>query len=212
MQTPCVCALAANTNEEIQTMTDQYPQPGPYSQPGPDQQYQQPRPGFRPPGKRRHPVRNVLLSVVTALIAFIALGAVLGSGGSSKTPASTVTTPVASSPAATSPAPAAPQYTAAEAQAIQAARQYLAMGSGFSYSGLVGQLDSASGSGFSRALALFAVRHITVNWDHQAVLAARAYMKLGGFSYNDMVQQLDSSAGDGFTYAQAVYGAKSVGL
>jgi hypothetical protein len=108
--------------------------------------------------------------------------------------------------------PAGPQYTVAEQQAIDAAEGYINMGSGFSREGLIQQLDSSAGDGFSRALATFAVNHIKVNWYQQAVESARGYMQMGGFSYSSLVQQLDSSAGEGFTYAQAVYAAKKVGL
>ena len=78
--------------------------------------------------------------------------------------------------------------------------------------GLIQQLDSSSGEGFSKKLAVFAVKHIKVNWYQQAVESAKGYMQMGGFSYSSLVQQLDSSAGEGFTYAQAVYAAKKVGL
>jgi Host cell surface-exposed lipoprotein len=108
--------------------------------------------------------------------------------------------------------PAGPQYTAAEQQAIDAAEGYINMGSGFSRQGLIQQLDSSAGDGFSQTLATFAVNHIKVNWYQQAVESAKGYMQMGGFSYSSLVQQLDSSAGEGFTYAQAVYAAKKVGL
>jgi Host cell surface-exposed lipoprotein len=112
-----------------------------------------------------------------------------------------------------SAAPAGPQYTAAQQQAIDAANSYIQMGSGFSREGLIQQLDSSAGNGFSEALATFAVDHIRVNWDNQAKEAAQGYMQSEpGWSFNGLVQQLESSAGSGFTYAQAVYGAKSVGL
>jgi hypothetical protein len=111
-----------------------------------------------------------------------------------------------------SSAPAAPQYTVSQQSAITAAEQYLSMGEGFSREGLIQQLDSSAGSGFSVADAKFAVNHITVNWDQQAALAAKGYMQMGGFSRSSMVQQLESSAGSGFTHAQAIFGAKSVGL
>ena len=56
------------------------------------------------------------------------------------------------------------------------------------------------------------MNHIKVNWDQQAVEAAKGYMQQGGFSYSSMVQQLESPDGNDFTYSQAVYGAKAVGL
>jgi len=112
----------------------------------------------------------------------------------------------------TSLTPAAPAYTVAQQQAITAAEQYLSDGTGFSRQGLIQQLDSSDGSGFSESLAVFAVNHVQVNWDQQAVDAAKGYMQEGGFSYSSLVQQLDSPYGSGFTYSQAVYAAQQVGL
>lgn len=37
-----------------------------------------------------------------------------------------------------------------------------------------------------------AVNHVQVDWNQQAVLAAKGYMQMGGFSCSGMVQQLDS--------------------
>jgi hypothetical protein len=107
----------------------------------------------------------------------------------------------------------APSYTAAEQQAITAAQGYLSDGEGFSRAGLISQLSSPDGSGFSSNLATFAVDHVTVNWWRQAVIAAKGYMSDGeGFSYSGLVDQLDSPDGSQFTYAQAVYAARHVGL
>ena len=149
------------------------------------------------------------------ITAAAAAGCGVSTGGSTNSS----TPPPAASHAASSSAPAThaaappPQYTTSQQSAITAANQYLSLGSGFSKAGLIQQLDSSAGNGFSVADATFAVNHVSVNWDHQAALAAKGYMQsVGGFSYNSMVQQLQSSAGSGFTHAQAVFGAKSVGL
>jgi hypothetical protein len=133
-----------------------------------------------------------------------AVGSSPGSAASSQAPSPAAIT---SSPAA----PAAPQYTPEQQQAIEAAEQYLQMGS-FSRLGLIQQLDSSSGNGFPESVAEFAVNHVKANWDQQAAEAAKGYMQQGGFSYSSMVQQLDSPYGNDFTYSQAVYGAKAVGL
>jgi hypothetical protein len=176
--------------------------------------YQQPMPPAPKPGRKKHRARNITLGVIGGFVAIGIIGAALGGG---KTPpASPASSPAAATaPAASAPAtsaPAAPQYTVPQQSAITAAEQYLGMDQGFSKKGLIQQLDSSAGSGFSKSLARFAVSHINVNWDHQAALAAKGYMQMGGFSFSGMVQQLESSAGSGFTPAQAVYGAKSVGL
>lgn len=97
-------------------------------------------------------------------------------------------------------------------QAVEAARSYLALGQGFSYEGLLQQLTSSSGSGFTQAQAEFAIDYLKPDWDQQAVEAAKGYLKLGGFSRDSLIQQLTSSAGSGFTQAQAEYAANKVGL
>jgi hypothetical protein len=114
------------------------------------------------------------------------------------------------------PAPAPPTTTPAgtvsEQQALIAAEQYLNIGSGFSRQGLIDQLDSSYGNGFSEADATWAVDHSDADWDAQAVEAAQGYMQLGGFSRDSLIQQLTSPYGSKFTYAQAVYAADKVGL
>jgi hypothetical protein len=100
----------------------------------------------------------------------------------------------------------------AREQAIQAAQSYLDMGSGFSRAGLIQQLSSSYGSGFTTALATFAVDNVHANWNQQAVLSAKSYLSMGGFSRDGLIQQLTSSYGEQFTYAQAVYAVNKVGL
>jgi hypothetical protein len=102
--------------------------------------------------------------------------------------------------------------TVAEEQVIQSAKGYLAMGSGFSRAGLIEQLSSNSGEGFSHKLAVFAVKYLHPNWNQQAVLSAKSYMQMGGFSRASLIDQLHSASGEGFTLAQAVYAANHVGL
>jgi hypothetical protein len=86
------------------------------------------------------------------------------------------------------------------------------MGSGFSEAGLIRQLSSSAGDGYPLAIATAAVDSLNVNWNAQAVLAAKGYLQTSSFSCSGMVQQLDSSAGSQFTAAQARYGATAVGL
>jgi hypothetical protein len=103
--------------------------------------------------------------------------------------------------------------TAAQQQAVESARNYLSTGSGFSRAGLIQQLSSSYGEGFPKAVAIFAVDHLHVNWNEQAVKSARNYLSTGsGFSRAGLIQQLSSSYGEGFTHAQAVYAANKVGL
>jgi Host cell surface-exposed lipoprotein/Protein of unknown function (DUF732) len=126
-----------------------------------------------------------------------------------------VTAFLATSPSAAAtatPAPTGPAGTVSELSALQSAQSYLDMGSGFSRLGLIDQLDSAAGEGFSKADATWAVSHLKVDWNAQAVLSAKGYMAIGGFSRNSLINQLDSAAGEKFTRAQAIYAAKAVGL
>jgi hypothetical protein len=132
-------------------------------------------------------------------------------------PASSSASPSApAAPATQAPAtsaPAAPALTASQAQAVQAAQGYLALGTGFSYEGLLKQLTSSYGSGFSAADATFAINYLKPDWDQQAVEAAKGYLALGtGFSRDSLIQQLTSSDGSGFTQSQADYAVTQVGL
>lgn len=193
---------------------------------------QQPATGPQPanPKKnwfRQHPILAVVLGVIViAIIAAAASGSKNHGNGlsgsatnaSAGTRTRTSTTPRASKPAkpakpASKPTKPRPSLTGPQQQAVEAAQNYLSMGEGFSRAGLIQQLSSAYGSGFPQNVAVFAVNYLNVNWDEQAVQAAKNYKStVGGFSCSGMIQQLSSSAGSGFTYAQAVYGAKRAGV
>jgi hypothetical protein len=109
--------------------------------------------------------------------------------------------------------PAPPQYTVSQQQAITAAQNYLSDGSGFSEAGLIQQLTSSYGNGFSQADAEFAVNHVQVDWNQQAATAANGYVSSGeGFSCSSLLQQLTSPYGNQFTQPQAEFGVQSVGL
>lgn len=99
-----------------------------------------------------------------------------------------------------------PNMTAGEANALQSARDYLDSGS-FSKKGLIEQLSSSAGEGFSRHDAKFAVDHLHVNWYAQAAKSAADYLQSSPMSKADLIEQLSSSVGEGFTEAQAEYGA-----
>lgn len=186
----------------------------------------------------KKPVR-ITLSVV-ALGAALGTGAAIGSGGNQTkivtrtvaepavtqtVPGPTVTVtktkrPAPASAPAVAPSSAAPStptqssasMTASQQQAVDAAQSYLSLGSGFSDEGLLQQLTSSAGSGFSKSDAEFAINYLHPDWDAQAVEAAKGYLQLGGFSHASLLQQLTSSAGSGFTEAQAEYAVNKVGL
>jgi hypothetical protein len=135
-------------------------------------------------------------------VAGIALTA-CGASGATNSPAVS-TTPVAEQSQA-------PDMTTGQQNAVQSAQSYLDMGSGFSQAGLMEQLTSTSGEGFSKADATFAINNIKPDWNEQAVLSAKGYMKMGGFSRASLLEQLTSKAGAGFTQAQALHALKAVG-
>jgi Host cell surface-exposed lipoprotein len=109
-----------------------------------------------------------------------------------------------------SEAPAAP--TVAQQNALESAQGYLDMGDGMSKAGLIDQLHSRYGEGFSKADAIWAANHVHANWKHEAVLSAKGYLDMDGFSRAGLIDQLSSPYGEQFTLAQATYAADQVGL
>jgi uncharacterized protein with PIN domain len=101
--------------------------------------------------------------------------------------------------------------TVSQANAIEAAQKYLAMGA-FSRASLIQQLASKHGEGYPRADAVYAVDHVSVNWKEQAVRAARQHLAERSFSREGLIHQLKARYGDGFTHAEALYGVEGVGL
>ena len=93
---------------------------------------------------------------------------------------------------------------------MAAAKGYLSF-EAFSRLGLIAQLDSPDGDGYSVHNATVAVNSMRVNWNAQAVKAAKGYIAMEAFSCSDLIQQLDSPDGDQFTVAQATYGADHSG-
>lgn len=207
-------------------------QPGQYTPPFPENQ----RPGKYP--KKKMPL-GVKIALVIFAVPVVVVGGctavMVGSGAAQtvadqadKTPVISTTSPVPTvretprapkpveeaptdPPTVAKPTRTAPARTAGQTQAIGAAEQYLQV-MPFSRKGLIQQLSSAAGEGFSRADATFAVDHITVDWNAQATKSARQYLTVSHFSRAGLVHQLESEAGEGFTHAQAVFGVKAVGL
>jgi hypothetical protein len=100
--------------------------------------------------------------------------------------------------------------TQQQQSAVASAQQYLGTDA-FSEQGLIDQLDSPDGGGYSVNDATVAVDSLTVNWNTEAVQAAKEYLQTQAFSCNDLIQQLDSPDGGEFTAAQATYGAQQAG-
>jgi short-subunit dehydrogenase len=101
--------------------------------------------------------------------------------------------------------------TTSQQNAVAAAKNYLSM-QGFSRQGLIDQLSSSAGDGYSVSDATVAVDSLQVNWDAEAVASAKSYLQMSSFSCQGLIQQLSSSAGDQYTVAQAQYAATKVGL
>ena len=131
-------------------------------------------------------------------------------------PTEPTTTPKPTAPPTTQApkptAPPAPVETASQANARRSAEQYLSLGNGFSRAGLIAQLSSSAGEGYSLADATYGVDATHTDWNAQACLSAKNYLKLQPFSHAGLVEQLSSSAGDQYTLAQAEYGVTCAGL
>jgi hypothetical protein len=106
-------------------------------------------------------------------------------------------------------APRAPVLTSGQRNALRAAENYLEL-MGMSKAGLIQQLSSPAGDGYSKADATYAANHVKANWNAEAVEAAKNYMELMPMSRAGLIQQLSSSAGDEFTKAQATHAADAV--
>ena len=152
------------------------------------------------------------------LILIIALAAVGAVSDDSKPTASENTSQASQSekpaaqekPAAEKPAAEKkPEMTSGQENALESAQSYIDM-TGFSKAGLIQQLSSSAGEGYSKADATFAANHVDVDWNAEAVESAQSYLDMTGFSKAGLIQQLSSSAGEGFTPAQARYAVSKV--
>lgn len=115
-------------------------------------------------------------------------------------------------PTTTTTAPPAPAETAVQSNARRSAEDYLSGGGGFSRIGLIKQLSSSYGEGFSLADATYGVDATHTDWNAQACLSAKGYLDSSAYSHSGLVSQLTSSYGESFTPAQAEYGVSCAGL
>ncbi len=137
--------------------------------------------------------------------------ATMGSRVAPTAPATTAPAPTDTPVPTPVPTPTPVPPTDSQQQAMDSAASYLSEGTGWSRNGLIGQLNSAAGEGFSKADATYAVDAQGADWNAQAVLSAATYLSEGtGFSRNGLIEQLDSSA-EGFTKAQATHGVDAQG-
>lgn len=99
------------------------------------------------------------------------------------------------------------KLTGPQKNAIRSAKSYLDL-QGFSRKGLIDQLSSEYGDGYSVADATVAVDSLNIDWNAQAARAAKSYLDLQGFSCQGLIDQLSSEYGDGYSVEQATYGAQ----
>lgn len=103
------------------------------------------------------------------------------------------------------------QYlTNPQKNAERSATQYLSI-QGFSRKGLIDQLSSEYGDGYSVADSTAAVDSLNHDWNKEAVKSAKQYLRIQGFSCNGLIEQLSSDYGDKYTKSQATYGAQQAG-
>ena len=105
----------------------------------------------------------------------------------------------------------AENLTGSQKNAVRSAKNYLSF-TGFSRKGLIRQLSSDAGDGYSITDATIAVDNLSVNWNKQAVRSAKNYLSFSGFSCKGLIRQLSSDAGDKYTIKQAKYGAQQAGV
>ncbi|EHU3119818.1 Ltp family lipoprotein [Acinetobacter baumannii] len=102
------------------------------------------------------------------------------------------------------------KFTASQFNAIRTANSYLEY-QAFSRKGLINQLSSDYGEGYSVEDATVAVDSLDVDWKEQAAKAAAQYLEQQGFSCKGLINQLASDYGEKFTLEQAKYGAVQAG-
>lgn len=167
-----------------------------------------PAPQYAVPPKKSNLVRNLLI----ALIAFLVLcgGGCLATTALFATSVDEAIEEVEKSAAAEPRKDAAeknePEMTPGQENALRAAENYVEI-MPMSKKGLIRQLSSPAGDGYSKADAVFAANHVKADWKAEAAEAARNYIDMMPMSRDALIQQLESGAGDAFTHEQAVYGA-----
>jgi hypothetical protein len=102
-----------------------------------------------------------------------------------------------------------PDMSSGQKNALEAGQNYLDT-MPFSKAGLIQQLSSSAGDGYSKADATFAANHVDADWNKEAVEAAKNYLDTMPMSKDALIEQLASSAGDKYTQAQARYAASKV--
>lgn len=115
-----------------------------------------------------------------------------------------ITTEKVTEPVTKAPAETSPPVNIGINEALESAKSYIRM-SGFSYEGLVSQLEY---EGFTHDEAVSAVDSCGADWNAEALESAKSYIEMSGFSYTSLISQLEYEK---FTHEQAVYGADNCG-
>jgi hypothetical protein len=160
-------------------------------------------------------MRNKLMIGAFAVFAGVALACSSG-GTDTKSPGAqdAATSAVATKPSAVEPTtkvPTTKPVSVEEQNAVRSAQNYLDTGA-FSCKGLIRQLSSDAGDGYSLTAATYAVDSLHINLNEQAAKSAKTYLSTSSFSRKGLIEQLESDAGEGFTHSQAVYGVNKAGL
>lgn len=159
------------------------------------------------------------LGIIGVLVGLMVLGAIVGPGGKGKNEAVNVGEKAIQSDGKVDTASATGgvvqddeggNLTGPQNNARRTAQQYLSM-SGFSRAGLISQLSSDAGDGYSIKDATAAVDSMDVDWKENAAKSAKQYLDMTGFSCKGLIEQLSSSSGDKYTVSQATYGAHQAG-
>lgn len=157
--------------------------------------------------KKRWWAAGLLLIIVIA-----SAGSGAGTDNSTNTASENISQDSQSEKPAAQEKPAAeekPETTSGQKRALQSAENYLDL-SGMSKAGIIQQLSSSAGEGFSKADATFAANNVDADWKQEAVEAAKNYLDISPMSKDALIQQLSSAAGDKFTPTQARYAANKV--
>jgi hypothetical protein len=159
------------------------------------------------------------IAAVTSIITTLTLiaGAVAGPAQLSSTPldSNTPTSSASPSPEPTStptveakpsktPEPEKPELTVSQSNAVRSGQSYLDY-SGFSRSGLIGQLEYED---YSTGDATFAVDYLAPDWNAEAAETAKSYLDYSSFSRQGLIDQLIY---EGFSPAEAEYGVTAAG-
>jgi hypothetical protein len=126
-------------------------------------------------------------------------------------PTSAAVAPTATPEAAAPSGAPAPEPAPAQQNALRSAENYLRWNA-FSRQGLIDQLSSEYGSGYSVEDAAWAADNIGVDWNEQAVRSANSYLELSSFSRQALIEQLSSEHGSKYTLEQATHAVNTLGL